>query len=46
MIFGPLLLIAAPVAAAILTFLTRRFLTLSALVAAIVPLAAAIWTNG
>jgi formate hydrogenlyase subunit 3/multisubunit Na+/H+ antiporter MnhD subunit len=43
MIFGPLLLIAAPVAAAILTFLTRRFLTLSALVAAIVPLAAAIW---
>ncbi len=41
MIGGPLLLIAAPLAAAAVTFLLRRFLTISALVAASVPLAVA-----
>lgn len=42
MIGGPLLLIAAPLAAAIVTFLLRRFRTAAALIAALVPLALAV----
>ncbi|HLF27973.1 MAG TPA: proton-conducting transporter membrane subunit [Anaerolineae bacterium] len=42
MIDGPLLLVAGPLAAAVLTFLLRRFVTLTALIAALVPLGLAI----
>ncbi len=40
---GPLFLIAAPLVAAGLTFLLRRFVTVAALIAALVPLASAVW---
>jgi len=43
MIGGPLLLIAAPLVAAVITFPLRRFVSLTALIAALVPLAAAVW---
>ena len=43
MIDGPLLLIAAPLVAASMTFLLRRFVSVAALIAALVPLVAAVW---
>ena len=43
MIDGPLLLVGVPLAAAVVTFLLRRFITLTALIAALVPVTAAIW---
>jgi formate hydrogenlyase subunit 3/multisubunit Na+/H+ antiporter MnhD subunit len=43
MTFGPLILIVAPLAAAVLAFVLRRFLTASALIAAVTPLGVAVW---